>query len=81
MTGCKTICAEDDVILKSEGRNPTRCDGATARREEARNPKPEKLRSVEIPDWVLAPKVIFSIAGKRPCLDLADGFGRSVNGV
>jgi hypothetical protein len=24
---------------KSEGRNPTRCDGATARREEARSPK------------------------------------------
>ena len=26
---------------KSEYRNPTRCDGATARREETRNPKPE----------------------------------------
>ena len=29
------------TIPKPECRNPTRCDGATARREEARSPKPE----------------------------------------
>jgi four helix bundle protein len=28
--------------LKAEGRNPTRCDGATARREEGRSPKSEE---------------------------------------
>jgi error-prone DNA polymerase len=29
---------------KAESRNPTRCDGATARREEGRNPKDEEVR-------------------------------------
>src|SRR5258706_14678805 len=33
---------------KSEGRNPTRCDGATARREAEGNPKPEgRIRNSE----------------------------------
>src|SRR5438132_6619594 len=34
-----------DSGAASEGRSPTRCDGATARREEIRNPKSENRRN------------------------------------
>jgi signal transduction histidine kinase len=37
-----SVWAERVANPKAETRNPTRCDGATARREEGRNPKSEK---------------------------------------
>jgi hypothetical protein len=46
---------------KSEGRNPTPCDGATARREEARRPKSENRAA----DWICGISDVLGWAGYR----------------